>query len=96
MNRQLMRVCLIALLISLTASFSPAPSAASTLKDESSNKAAFHDAMRKLWQDHITWKRVFIGDQAKQDDATNAGMPMQIKLLTSLAAQIPGTGGKLK
>lgn len=32
MNRQLMKVCLIALLISLTASFTPYPNAASPLK----------------------------------------------------------------
>ena len=38
MNRQLMKVCLIALLILLIASFTPYSSAASRLKDESSKR----------------------------------------------------------
>jgi len=32
------------------------------------SKATFHDAMRKLWEDHVTWTRLFIVDAA-------AGLP---------------------
>ncbi len=84
MNRQLMKVCLIALLISLTASFTPYPNAASPLKDESSKRAAFHDAMRKLWEDHITWTRVFIisasGDLPDKATATDRLLQNQVDI----------------
>jgi len=39
----------------------PRPSAAvSKSLEDSMKKSAFQDAMRKLWEDHITWTRVFI------------------------------------
>lgn len=83
MNRQLMKVCLIALLILLTASFTPYPNA-SPLNDEPSKRAAFHDAMRKLWEDHITWTRVFIisaaGDLPDKATATDRLLQNQVDI----------------
>lgn len=38
--------------------------------DKTDKQAAFHDAMRKLWEDHITFTRLFIVDAA-------AGLPEQ-------------------
>jgi hypothetical protein len=36
------------------------------------NEAAFHDVMRKLWEDHITWTRLFIVDFAAGSPETDA------------------------
>jgi|SRR5215217_502737 len=48
-------------LICLAAFVATGRSSATTLTTvDSPKEAAFHDAMRKLWEDHITWTRVFI------------------------------------
>jgi hypothetical protein len=84
MNRQFIRLVLIAVVISLTLSFTPSSSSASLPKDESSKRTALHDAMRKLWEDHITWTRVFIisaaGDLPDKATATNRLLQNQIDI----------------
>src|SRR5215218_3707018 len=86
MNRQLKASLLIVLLISLnlpaaarTAPVLPAPD-----KPTSTKQAAFQDAMRKLWEDHITWTRVFIisaaADLPDKDAATQRLLQNQVDI----------------
>jgi hypothetical protein len=62
MNRLLKSFLPITLLISLSISVIPIPVSAWSPagEPESAKEMAFQDAMRKLWEDHITWTRVFI------------------------------------
>ena len=57
--------CLVVLMILVGLTAFAAPSAATAQPhampmQSSSKQAAFQDAMRKLWEDHIVWTRVFI------------------------------------
>src|SRR5436305_2299233 len=63
----------------------PMVSASSALdKPESSKQAAFQAAMRKLWEDHITWTRVFIisaaADLPDKDAATQRLLQNQVDI----------------
>jgi len=86
MGRQIKLSVVIALLISLnlpavarTTPASPVPD-----KKESSKQSAFQDAMRKLWEDHITWTRVFIisaaADLPDKDAATQRLLQNQVDI----------------
>ncbi|HKP46961.1 MAG TPA: hypothetical protein VJT50_10200 [Pyrinomonadaceae bacterium] len=82
MNRLVKCLFLFALLISLNIAFTPPASAKPAA--EHSKAAAFQDAMDKLWEDHITWTRIFIisaaADLPDKDAATNRLLQNQVDI----------------
>jgi hypothetical protein len=57
----------------------PTPPTISVAMESSTKEAALHDAMRKLWEDHITWTRLFIVSAAADlpDKAATTGRLLQ-------------------
>jgi hypothetical protein len=58
--------------------------AAKPAKGMTSKQLAFHDAMRKLWEDHITWTRLAIVDIAAGAPSTNATVARLLKNQTDI------------
>jgi hypothetical protein len=85
MNRLRKSFLRIVLVISLSVSFAPITlSASSPRAVDSPKEMAFQDAMRKLWEDHIIWTRVFIisaaADLPDKEAATNRLLQNQVDI----------------
>ena len=60
------------------------PALVSIAKEGSTKEAAFHDARRTLWEDHITWTRLFIvsalADLPDKGDTTDRLLQNQVDI----------------
>ena len=101
MRRQLGRALCITFSLSLILTFIvQTTSRASTRDDrETSQQAAVHDAMRKLWEDHITWTRVFIlsaaADLPDKATATDRLLQNQVDIRNAIKPYGEAAGNKL-
>ncbi|MBD0369823.1 MAG: glycosyltransferase, partial [Pyrinomonadaceae bacterium] len=93
MRRQIIQFLVIGLLISLSPTTMAAGRSKAALsalssirldKSDSTKQAALQAAMRKLWEDHITWTRVFIisaaADLPDKATATNRLLQNQVDI----------------
>jgi hypothetical protein len=86
MKRPIRSAILLALSLLLTlSSIIQRSSSASTRDDRDlSKQTALHDAMHKLWEDHITWTRIFIisaaADLPDKSAATNRLLQNQVDI----------------
>ena len=90
MRSRIMSGLMIVLLVLFTVSAVVAKGSRTTraavlmVNEGSTNAAAFHDAMRKLWEDHITWTRLFIvsavGNLPDRGDTTDRLLQNQVDI----------------
>jgi hypothetical protein len=69
-------------------------------KTAAPKEAAFHDAMRKLWEEHITWTRVFIisaaADLPDKDAATQRLLQNQVDIGNAVKPFYGAAAGDVK
>jgi hypothetical protein len=64
-----------AVVFALAATAAPSADAAAGQHGSTAARAAFHDQMRELWEDHIVWTRQFIVSAATQADDLPDALP---------------------
>src|SRR6185312_15584097 len=57
-------------------------------------RAAFHDAMRKLWEDHVTWTRLYIVSAAADLPDKDATTQRLLQNQTDIGNAVAGFYGK--
>jgi hypothetical protein len=68
--------------------------AAKPAKGLTAKQLAFHDGMRKLWEDHITWTRLAIVDIAAGAPSTNATVARLLKNQSDIGNAVAAYYGK--